>query len=220
MEDVRLVRATRCAVAASVAVVVLICVCVLATRQAIAAAIGPVCIPGQATLPLTADAKVSRDHPNRNYGSDSHWKINYPATLRSFINFRLPDIPSACTVKEATLEVAGTESGSPHPATSWPGAEINFYLASGRWSERGITWNNKPRGYGCFGTTQDYANSGSLLITGTIQDAYRCLETGRLPRWNGIKLTGWTANGRRANWRFVVDSRQSGHPPIVKMSWG
>ncbi len=214
------VRASKIAVTASLAAFALACALAISTSAEVATAIGPVCIPGQTTEPLTADAKVSRRHPNRSYGASSRWRLDYPATTRSFIDFSLPDIPGACTIQEARLEVAGTESGYPHPATAWPGAEINFYLASGRWSERGITWNNQPPGYGCFGTTQDYATPGSLLITGTLQDAYRCLANGRLRAWNGIKLRGWSAHGSGALWRFVVDSRESAHPPVVRISWG
>jgi hypothetical protein len=196
--------------------------CLLATEEANAATIeGPLCIPGSVSVPVTADAKVSQRHPNRHYGASSRWKINFgPATLRSFVNFNLPTIPFGCSVTEAMLEVTGHESGHPHPATGWPGAMARVYVASGRWSERGITWNNRPRGYGCWGPTQDYAKSGSLRITATIQDAYGCLDTGRLKKWNGLKFQGWSPQGWGAHWRFVVDSRESAHPPVVHISWG
>lgn len=188
-----------------------------------AAAIGPpVCIPGEATVPLTADAKVSERHPGRHYGTASHWKVNYgPATLRSFLGFNLPAIPSGCSVKKATLEVTGTESGYPHPAEGWPGARVNVYLATGRWTERGITWKNQPAAYGCYGPSQVFATSGELLITAVIQDAYHCLDSGRLKQWNGLKLKGWspTTRGRQPHWRFAVESRESAHPPMMHISW-
>jgi hypothetical protein len=173
---------------------------------------GPVCIPGEATLPVTADAKVSKAHPYRNYGKSSRWKVNYgPSTLRSFIDFDLPPMPLGCSVKKAMLELSGKESGHPHPASEWPGAYLNFSLAGRRWSESRLTWNNMPLRVGCFGWFQD--------ITLAVQDAYRCLDSGRLAEWNGLKLRGRSPTGRRAHWRFAVDSRESARPPVVHVTW-
>ena len=210
-------------VAAVLAVAGVTASCAVVASDAVSAAIpGPLCIPGSSTLPLTADAKVSRRHPARHYGAASRWKVNYgPATLRSFVDFDLPTIPTGCALTDATLEVTGDESGHPHPANAWPGAYVNIYLASGRWRESGITWNDMPPGYGCFGDFKDYASSGDLTITTVLQNAYRCLDSGRLKHWNGLKLKGWspTTNGRHPHWRFAVDSRESAHPPVVHISW-
>jgi hypothetical protein len=189
-------------------------------RSGAAAIHPPVCFPGEVTLPVTADARVSRRHPNRRYGTASRWKVNHgPATLRSFVDFDLPAIPIGCSVTKATLEVNGRESGHPHPATAWPGAYVNFAMASGRWAESRITWNNMPPGIGCFGWFQDWAASGGLEITLAVEDAYRCLENGRLDEWNGLKLRGWSPHGRPAHWRYAVESRESAHPPVVHISW-
>lgn len=198
--------------------------CAIVTNEAVATAIGgPICIPGSVTLPVTADAKVSQRHPARHYGTASRWKVNFgPATLRSFVDFKLPALPIGCSVTEATLHVTGEESGHPHPANAWPGADVNIYLASGRWTENGITWKNMPPGYGCFGEFKEYASPGDLTITTLVQDAYRCLDSGRLKKWHGLKLKGWSpkTNGRHPRWRFAIDSRESAHPPVVHISWG
>src|SRR5436190_10279765 len=128
---------------------------------------GGACNSGQVTVPVTADAKVSKRHPNHRYGRRSDWKVNYgPATARSFVKFNLPTIPSGCSVDQATLELRGSESGSPHPAHKWPGANVNFDLATHKWIETGITWNNMPGGTGCVqGGAQDYASTRTWVIT-------------------------------------------------------
>jgi hypothetical protein len=92
-------------------------------------------------------------------------------------------------------------------------------MASGPWTASRLSWNRMPRGFGCFGWFQDWAVPGSLDVTLAVEDAYRCLENGRLDEWNGLKLRGWSPTGRHAHWRFAVDSRESAHPPVVHISW-
>ncbi len=179
------------------------------------------CIPGGTTVPVTADAKVSSVHPGRHYGHRGTWKVNYtPTNSRSLLKFDLPTLPLQCTVSRAVLELRGRYSGSPRKPDGYPGANVNASLVKGRWTEAGVTWRNMPGGNGCDGATQDYARTSSWSLTGIVQSAYQCLDSGRLPAWNGLKVKGWSVAGRGASWKLVVDSRESGHPPVVEISWG
>jgi hypothetical protein len=206
-------------VAAVLVAAVPVCAAAVGASQA-AVLPGPACLPGEATIPLTADARISANHPGRNYGTGSRWKVNFgPGTARSFINFELPEISDACIVTKATVSLRGSQSGRPHPATADPGANINFYLATRDWREGGITWDNQPRGHGCYGIDPEYATTDEWDITGIIDDAYRCLRAGRLDAWHGLKLRGWSPKGHHAHWRIGIDSRESDHPPVVHLSW-
>jgi hypothetical protein len=182
---------------------------------------GPVCIPGGVTIPVTADAKVSSVHPSRRYGHARTWKVNYgPANARSLFTFDLPTLPLQCTVSQAVLKLTGAYSGTPKSPDGFPGANVNMSIAKGHWTEAGVTWRNMPGGNACDGATQDYARPKSWDLTGIVQSAYRCLDSGRLAAWNGLKVAGWSVKGRGASWKVVVDSRESKHPPVVEISWG
>jgi len=182
---------------------------------------GPICIPGGTTVAVSADAKVSKVHPGRHYGRAGTWKVNYaPSNARSLITFDLPKLPLQCTVTKAVLELKGAYSGTPRQPDTYPSADINATLAKGRWTEAGVTWRNMPGGNACDGGTQDYAREDQWDLTGIVQTAYECLDAGRLPAWNGLKLSGWSVKGRGASWKIVVDSRESKHPPVVEISWG
>jgi len=182
---------------------------------------GPVCVAGGTTVPVTADAKVSSVHQRRHYGHARTWKVNFgPASARSLFKFDLPTLPLQCTVTQAVLELKGSYSGTPNPPDSYPSANANLSIAKGRWTEARVTWRNMPGGNACDGGTQDYARPNSWVLTGIVQTAYRCLDSGRLAAWNGLKVSGWSPHGRGASWKLVVDSRESRHPPVVEISWG
>ena len=187
-----------------------------------AAGAGPLClIPGQATVPVTAYARVSSVHPRRNYGHAGRWKIDYaPTNARSLIMFGLPKLPMGCGVTDAVLELRGSYSGTPGKPDRYPGASVNLSLVKRHWSESRVTWRNMPPANGCDGGSQDFARTRSWNVTGMVQEAYRCLGNGGLAAWNGLKAKGWSVPGRGASWRLVVDSRESAHPPVVKISWG
>ena len=182
---------------------------------------GPICIPGGTTVPVTADAKVSSVHPSRHYGHSDTWMVNYaPTNARTLLTFDLPTLPLQCTVSKATLELKGTYSGTPKPPDSYPGANVNVGIVKGDWTEAGVTWRNMPGGNACDGGTQDYARTTSWVLTGIVQTAYQCLDSGRLASWNGLKVKGWSPGGRGASWKLVGDSRESRHPPVVEITWG
>jgi hypothetical protein len=212
-------RRKRIAIALAGAGIVAVLGASVVTGAQAAAVEGPLCIPGSATVPVTADAKVSSNHPNQRYGSAGTWKVNFASTARSFVDFDLPAIPTGCSVTEATFRLNGTLYGHPNPAHRWPGAHVNFTLARKGWNERAITWNNMPSSSPCDGGTQDYAQTNSWVITGIVQQAYECVDAGRLSAWNGLKFRGWSPRNRGAKWRLVVDSRESSHPPVVEIGW-
>ena len=181
---------------------------------------GPVCIPGGTTVPVTGDAKVSSVHPKRHYGHAGTLKVNYgPASARTLLTFDLPTLPLQCTVSEATLQLKGTLSGTPSNPYDFPTASVDVSLVKKHWTEAGVTWRNMPGANACDGGTQDYARGDYWQLTGIVQSAYRCLDSGRLAAWNGLRVKGWSFGGRGASWKLVVDSRESRHPPVVEISW-
>jgi hypothetical protein len=222
MEAVERSRARRARVAGcTAAMVAVVGLGISVAANAPIAGARQLCMGGEASVPITADAKVSSVHPRRHYGRRDTWKVKYgPATTRSFITFDLPTPPIECTVDKATLELRGRYSGRPSSPTEYPGAEVDMSLIRRGWSERKITWNNKPRGNGCDVRTSEYALSRKWLITGMVQKAYQCLDDGRLASFEGFKLKGWSPGGRGAHWQLGVDSRESSHPPVVHIAWG
>jgi hypothetical protein len=182
---------------------------------------GPLCLAGEAIVPVTADAKASAAHPGRHYGHARRWKVNYGRSkVRSVFTFDLPVLPLQCSVSQAVLKLKGTYAGTPKRPDTYPSANVNLSIAQSHWTEAGVTWRNMPKGYACDGGTQDYARTSSWVLTGIVQSAYRCLESGRLDSWNGLKVGSWSPRGRGASWKIAVDSRESRHPPVVEISWG
>ncbi len=178
------------------------------------------CIPGGTTVPVTADAKVSSVHPRRHYGHAGRLKVNYgPASARTLLTFDLPALPLQCTVSKATLRLKGTLSGTPSRPDDFPSASVNMSIVKSHWTEAGVTWRNMPGANACDGGTQDYARGDYWQLTGIVQSAYQCLDSGRLAAWNGLKVKGWSMAGRGASWKLVVDSREGDHPPFVEISW-
>jgi hypothetical protein len=181
---------------------------------------GPLCVPGETTVPVTADAKVSSRHPNRHYGHADTWDVNYAHTnVRTLLTFDLPTIPLGCSVSKATLELTGKYSGTPNPPSHWPGANVNVSIVKHHWTEAGVTWRTMPAANACDGGTEDYARTNHWSLTGIVQMAYECLDSGELAAWNGVKAKGYSPPKRGARWRLVVDSRESKHRPVVVISW-
>jgi len=194
---------------------------IAATTDAPIAAAGPLCRSDETTVPLTADAKVSSEHPNRRYGRRGTWKVNYgPATTRTYFTFDLPAKPLGCQVVDAALDLRGRYLGRPSTPTEYPGAAVDMWLVERRWSERKITWNNRPRANGCDAGSSAYAQPDEWAITALVQKAYSCVEDGTLASFQGLKLRGWSPSGRGAHWRLRVNSRESSHPPMVRIIWG
>jgi hypothetical protein len=219
VERSRANRARAAGCAAAVAAVVGVAVAAAPSPPTARASIA--CHTEPTTVPLTADAKVSSAHPKRRYGRRDTWKVNYgPATARSYISFDLPEKPLGCRVAGAKLDLRGRYSGRPKTQNEYPGAWVDMWLVDRGWSERRITWNNRPRGNGCNAGTAEYAYTDEWYITGMIQKAYECLENGTLASFEGFKLRGWSPSGRGADWRLAVDSRESSHPPTVTILWG
>jgi hypothetical protein len=206
-------RVAAAAVLAAVAVLV-----AAGTRNSAQA--GPLCVPGGTTVPVTADAKVSSGHPNRHYGHADTWDVNYARTkVRSLLTFGLPTVPMGCSVSKATLELTGRYSGTPNPPNHWPGANVNVSIVKHHWTEAGVTWRTMPAANACDGGTQDYARTNHWNLTGIVQIAYACLDSGELAAWNGLKAKGYSPPNRGASWRLVVASRESEHRPVVAISW-
>jgi hypothetical protein len=195
-------------------------VALLVARPQGSANAGPVCIPGGTTVPVTADAKVSSVHPKRHYGHAGTLKVNYgPTSARTLFTFALPTLPLQCTVSEATLQLKGTLSGTPSKPGDFPGADVDLSIVKSHWTEARVTWRNMPGANACDGGTQDLARGDYWQLTGIVQSAYQCLDSGRLTAWNGLKVKGWSMTGRGASWKLVVDSRESRSPPVVEISW-
>jgi hypothetical protein len=90
--------------------------------------------PKPVVIPIDADARVERDHPNTNYGGDPELRVDGGATAAvSYLRFAVNGVDGE--VRRATLRVyaLGDTAAGPTVAT-----------ADSDWSEAGITWANRP----------------------------------------------------------------------------
>ena len=91
-------------------------------------------------------------------------------------------------MSQARLKLKRTYSGTPNPPDSYPSANVNLSLAKGRWTEAGVTWRNMPAGNACDGGAPGLRQDQPVgVLTGIVQSAYQCLDSGRLPAWKGSR---------------------------------
>jgi hypothetical protein len=170
------------------------------------------CVVGAATVRLNADTKISQEKPTTNFGRSSTWAVGPNPTGTgsldtSFVRFPLPALPPACTVTDAELLVAGHQK-KPDMRDS----QVVIYRNIKRpWHERGITYNDNPTIQDNSHAVFDRAWPGPWNVTKLVRLMY---QPGR-PNF-GLMVYGGNIRGGRV----IVDSRESSHPPRVRMAWG
>ena len=92
-------------------------------------------------LTPTADARVSANNTDTNYGTDKELVVAlggfmYPYTDSSYLKFDLSVIPASYRIIGGTLSL--------YCWNAPPGQVALRPVANNTWSEMGITWNNQP----------------------------------------------------------------------------
>jgi hypothetical protein len=118
-------------------------------------------------LTPTADARVSANNPNTNYGTDQYLVVSrsgppiYAYDDFSYLKFDLSIIPASYRIIGGTLSLYCSNT----PGT---GTAVGLRpVADKTWSEMGITWNNKP----AFGNPITGINVGTGWNSWTIPKA-------------------------------------------------
>ncbi len=82
----------------------------------------------------SADSWVSHEHPKANFGTSSELKVDGSPVKRSYLRFDITGVSGKVT--GATLRLYDDGNGSV--------AGPAVYLTGNAWTEKGITWNDRP----------------------------------------------------------------------------
>lgn len=80
-----------------------------------------------------ADAHVVAANPNRNYGKAKTLQVDSSPLIESYLRFRVKGVDGAVRSAKLRLWVSGSTSDGPA-----------VYPSGTAWSERTITWSNRP----------------------------------------------------------------------------
>lgn len=120
------------------------------------------------TIATAHDAFVREDTGGTNYGNETYLRAKDTGAdeRQSFIMFPIT-LPSDATVISATLRLTLYSA-------DWTGQTLTAERVTGTWTERAITWNNKPATTATNSATSAFtASAGSeieLSITNMVQD--------------------------------------------------
>jgi hypothetical protein len=185
---------------------------VLPSAPAAGAKGGLACAPGKATVPITADTKISQKKPTTNFGRSATWAVGPNPTGTgsldtSFVRFPLATLPPGCTVTDAELLVTGHQR-KPHVRHD----QVVIYRNVKRpWQERALAFNDNPTIQDNSHAIFDGAWPGPWNVTKLVQRMYQA----GVPNY-GLMIYGGNIRGGRV----IVDSRESSQPPVVRISWG
>jgi Glycosyl hydrolases family 16 len=103
-------------------------------------AVGALCAPSAAiaasqSSSAVADARVEQAHPASNYGRSSRLRVDGSTDPDAWSYLRFDVSGVAMPITRARLRVFASDSTATKPSV---------YGTSNSWSERGITWNNRP----------------------------------------------------------------------------
>jgi hypothetical protein len=150
----------------------------------------PISTLGRQTFQSIADTTVLQGYPTLNAGNTSDMWAGYDRgdtqarIVRSLVKFNLTRLPPNQNITNATLRVRLVISGDV------PGARrtITAYRITSSWSERGVTWNNKPRYGSAYGSTSIVHGAWGWYEL-DVTDLVKAWYTGRYPNY-GIMLRG------------------------------
>lgn len=106
----------------------------LAVLATVTGPLGPA--PAEATTFIfgaEADAHVVAANPNRNYGKAKTLQVDSSPLIESYLRFRVKGVDGAVRSAKLRLWVSGSTSDGPA-----------VYPSGTAWSERTITWSNRP----------------------------------------------------------------------------
>jgi hypothetical protein len=124
------------------------------------------------------DAWILQSSPHDNGGGDSVLKVDTKdgANARALVRFALPEIPTACQVKSATLRLY---SGSYDE-----GRTLQALSLAGAWTESVVNWSNQPSTVGKAAEAPSRATAGYVEwnVTSQVLGMYTGTNNGFLVR--------------------------------------
>ncbi|MCY1041579.1 DNRLRE domain-containing protein [Corallococcus sp. bb12-1] len=98
---------------------------------------------GSVTLTPVADAYVTPDAPDSNFGLNTAWIVNRQYA-QAYLKFDLSSLPANARITSVSLTAQAYDGY----AYGGDGNVYTSFVADDSWSETGITWNNKPAASG------------------------------------------------------------------------
>ncbi len=158
------------------------------------------------TLLASADARISQNVPNWNFGNDTELFIAYGKNVAaSLVGFDLSGLPAGASIVNATLRLyVGNVDGS-MPQT------VTARRVTTPWAEGSVTWNTKPSVGPVVGTTLiDSLGWASWTLTTQTQRWY----DGTDPNY-GLLLAGPDSD----IYGISFSSREGTHPPELVIEY-
>lgn len=152
-----------------------------------------------------ADAYISRDNPDENFGNATTLIWQYtggtvpPDSYRSYIKFNISSIPNSTYIGSAILYLYTT---TVPPAPDWTGDSFDvFSVIHDDWIENEITWNNAPPFISTLVDRSGRVSTGAWIgndVTSFVRDEY---DSGNMTASFGIKVNGYDGTYTQANSR-------------------
>jgi hypothetical protein len=158
---------------------------------------------------VDGDAWVLQSSPGDNKGGDSVLQLDTKdgGNARALVRFALPEIPTACEVKSATLRLY---SGSYNE-----GRTLQALPLAGAWTESVVNWSNQPRTVGKAADTSSRSSAGYVEwnVTSQVLGMYTGTNNGFLVR-DSAEDGGGLEQG--------FNSREQGvdNPPQLVITYG
>jgi large repetitive protein len=155
------------------------------------------------------DAWVSQSSPADNMGGDSVLKVETSegGNARALVRFALPEIPTACQVKSATLRL--------YSGSYKEGRTLQALPLARPWTESVVNWSNQPSTVGKAAEAPSRASAGYLEwdVTSQVLGMYTGTNNGFLVR-DSVEDGGGLAQGFNSREQGVIN------PPQLVISYG
>jgi large repetitive protein len=156
-----------------------------------------------------ADAWISESFPDSNKGADSRLAVDtrYRANARALVRFALPELPTACQVKSATLRL--------YSGSYAAGRTLQAVPLAGAWAEGLVNWTNQPGAVGEAAEASSRSSPGYVEWNVTSQVLGMYTSTN-----NGFLVRDGAEDGAGLEQSF--NSREQGfdHPPQLIITYG
>jgi hypothetical protein len=156
-----------------------------------------------------ADAWVSQSSPDENKGGDSALTVdtNAGANARSLVRFALPEIPTACQVKSASLRL--------YVGSNTEGRTLQAVPLAGAWTESLVNWSSQPGTVGKAAEALSRSSPGYIEWNVTSQVLGMYTSTN-----NGFLVRDSAEGGEGLEQSFNSRERGFDHPPQLVITYG
>jgi large repetitive protein len=167
------------------------------------------CVASTQTAAADRDAWVLQSSPTNNYGNDSGLKVDSKSggNARALVRFALPEIPTGCVLKSATLRL--------YSASFKEGRTLQVNRLLSVWNETGVNWGSQPASNGTSVFAQSRSTAGYVewTVTSHVQSMYTGTNAGFLIR---------DANEDGPGMDQSFNSREKGqdNPPQLVINFG